>query len=58
MTTRGFKEAEATQLSHWICDILDDLENDAVIEKIKSQAEVLCNRFPVYQRSQDVLSVL
>lgn len=49
VTTRGFKEAECSELAGWICDILDDLNNPAVIEEVKQKATALCARFPVYQ---------
>ncbi|HCK80141.1 MAG TPA: serine hydroxymethyltransferase, partial [Candidatus Competibacteraceae bacterium] len=47
-TTRGFKEAEMESIANWICDILDDIKNPAVIERVKAQAAGLCARFPVY----------
>ncbi len=48
MTTRGFKEEEARLLASWICDILDDVNNQETIARIKQQALELCQRFPVY----------
>ncbi|MGL5409430.1 MAG: serine hydroxymethyltransferase [Shewanella sp.] len=48
ITRRGFKEAEAKALTGWICDILDDAHNLAVIERVKGQVLALCARFPVY----------
>ncbi len=50
ITTRGFKEAEATMLAGWICDILDDIENSAVIEQVKAQVAELTAKFPVYKK--------
>jgi glycine hydroxymethyltransferase len=47
-TTRGFKEAEMRALAGWICDILEDLDNEAVIERVRGQVTELCRRFPVY----------
>jgi glycine hydroxymethyltransferase len=47
-TTRGFKEPEVKAVASWICDILDDINNPAVIEQVKAQAAELCARFPVY----------
>lgn len=47
-TTRGFKEEEMATLTHWICDILDDIENLTVVNEIKSKVKELCSRFPVY----------
>lgn len=49
ITTRGFKEQEAEQLANWICDILDNTENEAVIQQVKEKAQVLCAQFPVYR---------
>ncbi|MCB1713709.1 MAG: serine hydroxymethyltransferase [Candidatus Competibacteraceae bacterium] len=49
ITTRGFKEAEARQLTGWICDVLDDIDNPAIIDQVKQQVLELCTRLPVYQ---------
>ncbi|MGV6808533.1 MAG: serine hydroxymethyltransferase [bacterium] len=48
ITTRGFKEAECTQLSHWIADILDNLDDEATIERVKTAVLTLCKQHPVY----------
>jgi glycine hydroxymethyltransferase len=48
ITTRGFKERECRELTGWICDILDDLANEAVIDRVRGQVAELCSRFPVY----------
>ncbi|MBU1190255.1 MAG: serine hydroxymethyltransferase [Gammaproteobacteria bacterium] len=48
MTTRGFKEAEAKQLTGWICDILDHVEDLALQERVRAEVVALCKRFPVY----------
>jgi glycine hydroxymethyltransferase len=47
-TTRGFGEKEFSEMTHWICDILDDMENDAVVEQVKAKVSALCASFPVY----------
>ena len=49
MTTRGFKQNEATQLAHWICDVLDNHTDESVIQRVRSSVLELCQRFPVYQ---------
>ncbi len=51
VTTRGFKEAEVRVLAGWMCDILDDIENRATIERVKGQVIDLCRRFPVYGKA-------
>jgi glycine hydroxymethyltransferase len=48
ITTRGFGEAEARELAGWICDILDDIGDLAVIEAVRAKVLELCRRFPVY----------
>ncbi len=48
ITTRGFGVAETRQLTGWIADILDDLENEETIDKVRGQVLELCARFPVY----------
>jgi len=48
ITTRGFKETEAKELAGWLCDILDDWQNEATIAGIKAKVLALCKRFPVY----------
>jgi glycine hydroxymethyltransferase len=48
ITSRGMKEAEATQLSTWICDILDDITNKDVIADVKAKVLEMTSRFPVY----------
>lgn len=49
VTSRGFKEAEVTELATWICDILDDIENEQVISEVKAKVLELTKRFPVYK---------
>ncbi|MGB5580891.1 MAG: serine hydroxymethyltransferase, partial [Woeseia sp.] len=48
ITTRGFNEKETRDLSGWIADVLDDLENDATNQRVREQVLELCKRFPVY----------
>jgi glycine hydroxymethyltransferase len=48
VTTRGMKEAEVEQLSHWIADVLDAHGDESVILRVRAQVLALCRRFPVY----------
>ena len=48
MTTRGFKEAEATKVGHLIADVLDHPEDVANIERVKADVKKLTDAFPVY----------
>ena len=48
MTTRGFKEAEARQVGHFIADVLDNPNDADNIAKVRTQVSELTKRFPVY----------
>lgn len=48
VTTRGFKEKEIERLGGWICDILDNIHDEAKKVKIKQEVKELCLKFPVY----------
>lgn len=50
ITRRGFKEPEAIELANWICDVLDNIDDQAVINKVKAQVLDICRRFPVYEK--------
>ena len=47
-TTRGFKEEEMTQVATWICDVLDDINNEQTKKEVKEKVIDLCSKFPVY----------
>ena len=49
ITTRGFGGAETRDLTGWICDILDDMDNQDVIDRVRTQVLDLCGRYPVYR---------
>ena len=52
ITTRGFREAETIELTHWMTDILESLENgtsDTVIPEVKAKVLDICLRYPVYK---------
>ena len=48
MTTRGIKAEEARQLASWMCDVLDHIEDQSVIARVRGQVTELCGRHPVY----------
>ena len=49
VTRRGFKEAEVALLTEWMCDILDNIKNESVIDAVREKVKALCARFPVYK---------
>lgn len=50
ITTRGFKEDECKQVASWICQIIQDMGDEAVIEDIRAEVTELCARFPMYEQ--------
>ena len=48
VTTRGFGEAEVRELAGWMCDVLDDIENQETIAAVRGKVLELCHRYPVY----------
>jgi glycine hydroxymethyltransferase len=48
VTTRGFKEAEVQQLSHWMADVLDRLGDESTLARVRAAVVDICRRFPVY----------
>lgn len=49
ITSRGFGIKEVTDLTHWICDVLDDIHSEDTIATVKSNVLALCEAHPVYR---------
>ena len=48
ITTRRFGIEETKKVTGWICDILEDLDNEVLSKRVRGQVLDLCKRFPVY----------
>jgi len=48
-TSRGFKEAEVTEIANWMCDVMENMEDETVITAVREKVHALCKRFPVYR---------
>ncbi|WP_217521311.1 serine hydroxymethyltransferase [Vibrio metschnikovii] len=48
ITRRGFTEQDAQDLANWMCDVLDNVNDPAVIEATKQKVLAICQRLPVY----------
>jgi glycine hydroxymethyltransferase len=52
ITTRGFREGEARELTGWMCDVIDAIGDESAlaqtVESVRSRVLDLCARFPVY----------
>jgi glycine hydroxymethyltransferase len=49
VTTRGFGEKECRELALMMCDICDELDNQSVIDSVRTKVAMLCARHPVYK---------
>jgi len=48
VTTRGFKESEMKVVGKSIAKVIDNLDDDQVIQKVRSDILELCKKFPLY----------
>ena len=48
MTTRDFGVEESKQITNWICDVLENLDDESVIATVKQNVIDLCKKFPLY----------
>ncbi|MFB9067174.1 serine hydroxymethyltransferase [Pseudofulvimonas gallinarii] len=48
VTTRGYREADCSELANWLCDVLDAPEDEAVIAAVREKVSAQCKAFPVY----------
>ena len=48
ITTRGFGVAECETLAGWIADVLDDIEDEGTIDRVRGEVLTLCRQHPVY----------
>ncbi|WP_022951654.1 serine hydroxymethyltransferase [Leucothrix mucor] len=48
VTTRGFKEQDCVDLTNWICDILENIEDQSVSDGVTAKVSEICQRLPVY----------
>lgn len=49
ITTRGLRGEDTEYLTHLICDVLDDIGDEAKIAGVAEKVKELCRKFPVYQ---------
>lgn len=50
LTTRGMKEDEMRYIARLIHEVLSNIKDDKVKEKVKSEVEELCKQFPIYRK--------
>ncbi len=47
-TSRGFKEAQMTEIANLMCDVMENIDDNNVIKAVRDKVSLLCSRFPVY----------
>ena len=48
ITTRGFGLKEMEKLANWMADVMDNIEDESVIKRVKQEVLETCKQFPVY----------
>ena len=49
ITTRGFGKKEVVQVANWIADIIENIDDELVHEKVKNEVSSLTSEYPVYR---------
>lgn len=48
-TSRGFKQAQVTEVANLMCDVMENIDNEEIITAVREKVSLLCSRFPVYR---------
>jgi glycine hydroxymethyltransferase len=48
VTTRGFGVDEVRTVARWMAEVMEHLDEPAVVERVRGQVRELCQQFPVY----------
>ena len=48
LTTRGMGEVEMQAVGNWIADVLENVDDEATIGRVRAEVQSLCDRFPLY----------
>ena len=48
-TSRGFKEDQMREIAHLMCDVMDNIDDEAMINSVRDKVHLLCARYPVYR---------
>ena len=49
VTTRGLREPQMELIAHWITEVLHNVEDESVQQRIRSEVEALTEKFPLYE---------
>ena len=49
VTTRGFNVDDCKQVANWCCDIMDNMGDESIIDRVKGEVLELCKSKPLYE---------
>ena len=49
ITSRGMQEPQMELIAHWISEVLNNLEDESVLKRVRSEVEALTEKFPLYE---------
>jgi glycine hydroxymethyltransferase len=49
VTTRGLREPQMELIAQWIAEVLHNLEDESVQQRVRSEVEALTEKFPLYE---------
>ena len=49
VTSRGFKEKDVEQVAEWVDRIINDVENESLIARVKAEVNEYMKQFPLYE---------
>ncbi len=58
LTTRGMKEDQMREIARLIADVVNNLGDDKVIERVKEKVRELCEEFPLYPELRERINEL
>jgi glycine hydroxymethyltransferase len=56
VTSRGMQEPQMQLIAHWISEVLKNLEDEAVLKRVRSEVEALTEKFPLYENHRVVVA--
>ncbi len=58
LTTRGMKEAEMKKIARMISDVVKNIDDDTVIQRVREEVRELCEQFPLYPEIRERINEL
>jgi len=56
VTSRGLQEPQMELIAHWISEVLNHLEDESVLKRVRSEVEALTEKFPLYENRRVVVA--